>query len=120
MQLFQRVVPLVAACLLVFSVSAGAAQNDAQKNVQANAQNPAQQQQQPQQQQQDAVNLNNATVAQLETLKGVGKARAQAIIEYRDKQGKFQAVQDLSKVRGLSEKTVATLLENNPNRIIVE
>ena len=48
-----------------------------------------------------AVNINSATQAQLETLKGVGPAKAKEIIEYRQKNGPFKTVDDLEKVKGI-------------------
>ena len=48
-----------------------------------------------------AVNINSATQAQLETLKGVGPAKAKEIIEYRKKNGPFKTVDDLEKVKGI-------------------
>ncbi len=53
-----------------------------------------------------AVDLNNATQAELETVKGVGPAKAKAIIEYRKKNGNFKSVDDLDKVPGFGKKTV--------------
>ena len=52
-----------------------------------------------------AINLNTATVAQLETLPGVGKATAERILEYRQKNGGFKKVEDLMNVRGIGEKS---------------
>ena len=51
------------------------------------------------------VNLNTATVAQLETLPGIGKATAERILEYRQKNGGFKKVEDLMNVRGIGEKS---------------
>jgi len=56
-----------------------------------------------------AVNLNTATQAELESLKGVGPAKAAAILEYRKKNGGFKSVDDLNKVTGFGDKTVAGL-----------
>lgn len=47
------------------------------------------------------VNLNQATLAQLESLPGVGPATAQAILEYRAQRGRFRSVDDLLNVRGI-------------------
>jgi len=41
------------------------------------------------------VNLNTATVAQLETLPGIGKATAERIVEYRQKNGNFKKAEEL-------------------------
>ena len=48
-----------------------------------------------------AVNLNTATQAELETLQGIGPAKAKAIVEYREKNGAFTSVDDLAKVAGV-------------------
>jgi competence protein ComEA len=55
------------------------------------------------------VNLNTATVAQLEALPGVGKATAERIVEYRQKNGGFKKIEDLMNVRGIGEKSFLTL-----------
>ena len=56
-----------------------------------------------------AVNLNTASQAELESLKGVGPAKAKSIIEYREQNGAFQSVDDLKKVKGFGEKSVENL-----------
>jgi competence protein ComEA len=56
-----------------------------------------------------AVDINTATQSQLETLDGVGPKKAQAIIEYRKKNGAFKSVSDLDKVPGFGAKTVDKL-----------
>jgi competence protein ComEA len=47
------------------------------------------------------VNLNTATLADLDTLPGVGPVLAQRILDHREQQGGFKAVTDLRKVDGI-------------------
>jgi competence protein ComEA len=49
------------------------------------------------------VNLNTATVAELQTLPGIGEVLAQRIVEYRDRHGGFRAVTDLRQVEGIGD-----------------
>lgn len=53
------------------------------------------------------VNINTASEAELLMLKGIGKKKAQAIISYRKKNGKFKSTDDLLNVNGIGEKLVA-------------
>ena len=55
------------------------------------------------------VNLNSATAAQLEALPGIGRATAERIIEYRQKNGNFKKAEDLMNVRGIGEKSFLKL-----------
>jgi comEA protein len=49
------------------------------------------------------VNINTATAAELEKLKGVGPSLAGRIIEYRQKSGLFLSKEDIKKVKGIGE-----------------
>lgn len=56
-----------------------------------------------------AINLNTASKAELETVNGIGPQKAEAILEYRKKNGPFRKVDDLKKVSGFGDKSVATM-----------
>lgn len=56
-----------------------------------------------------AVDLNAATQSELEAVKGIGPAKAKAIIEHREKNGSFKNVDDLAKVKGFGPASVAKL-----------
>ena len=53
----------------------------------------------------EKVNINTAGVDELVTLPGIGKAYAERIVEYRQKNGPFKKVEDIINVRGIGEKT---------------
>jgi competence protein ComEA len=55
------------------------------------------------------VNLNTATLEQLDTLDGVGPGIAQKIIDYRAQHGGFARVEELGEVPGIGAKRLATL-----------
>ncbi|WP_440144652.1 ComEA family DNA-binding protein [Aeromonas veronii] len=62
------------------------------------------------------LNINTATLAELTNLKGIGDKKAQAIVDYREKQGKFTSVDQLADVNGIGPAT----LEANRDMIIVK
>lgn len=49
------------------------------------------------------VNINKATREELMTLSGVGQSRADAIIQYRTKQGSFTSIEDIMKISGIKK-----------------
>ena len=50
------------------------------------------------------LNLNAATIAELDRLPGVGPVLARRIVEFRDRKGGFQRVEELLGISGVSEK----------------
>ncbi|HIP30317.1 MAG TPA: helix-hairpin-helix domain-containing protein [Sulfurospirillum arcachonense] len=61
-----------------------------------------------------SVDINNASVVELSSLKGIGKVKSEAIIDYR-KNYCFKSAQELTKVKGIGSKT----LEKNLSDITV-
>jgi len=66
------------------------------------------------------VDINSADVATLETLKGIGYKKAQAIVDYRNKNGSFNSVEDLKSVKSISDKFLSRLEKNNSGMIIAK
>lgn len=55
------------------------------------------------------LDINRATEAELDDLKGIGPSKAKAIIEDRERNGKFATVNDLLRVKGIGEKLLKGL-----------
>jgi competence protein ComEA len=55
------------------------------------------------------VNLNTATVSELEVLPGIGARTAARIVEYREKKGPFKKIEELMNVQGVGEKSFLKL-----------
>jgi competence protein ComEA len=56
-----------------------------------------------------AVNINTATQAELESLQGIGPAKAKAIVDHRKKNGPFKSSDDLQNVNGIGPATMKRL-----------
>jgi competence protein ComEA len=55
------------------------------------------------------IDLNRATLEQLDSLRGIGPVRGRAILEYRMRVGRFHAVEELLNVNGIGEKTLESV-----------
>ncbi len=58
------------------------------------------------------VNINTATVQQLQALPGIGAVKAQAIVDYREEHGPFQSVEELLEVKGIGPATLEKFRED--------
>jgi competence protein ComEA len=58
------------------------------------------------------VNLNTATAEQLDTLPGVGPVTAQAILDWREENGRFGSIDDLLDVKGIGDATLAEIRDH--------
>jgi competence protein ComEA len=56
-----------------------------------------------------AVNINTATQSELEAVKGLGPAKAQAIIQYREANGSFKQLDELDNVKGFGKASIDKL-----------
>ena len=64
----------------------------------------------------EKININVASLDELQNLPGIGPSKAEAIIAYREDSGLFQTIEDLKLVTGIGDKTFEKLQE----RIIVK
>ena len=64
----------------------------------------------------EKININTASVKELQKLDGIGRGVAQRIVEYREANGPFKRGEDLRKVEGVGPAT----FERNRERIVVK
>ena len=58
---------------------------------------------------QGKVNINTATLEELQTIKGIGKKKAEAILQYRKEHGAFRSKEDLLQVKGIGKKALEAI-----------
>ena len=58
---------------------------------------------------QGTVNINTATLEELQTIKGIGKKKAEAILQYRKEHGAFRTNEDLLQVKGIGKKALEAI-----------
>ena len=64
-----------------------------------------------------SVSINNASAAEIaETLSGIGLAKAEAIVSYREENGAFESIEQLEMVKGIGPATI----ERNRDRIALQ
>lgn len=57
------------------------------------------------------ININTASAAELQKLPGIGAVKAEAILQYRENNGKFKTIDDLANVTGIGAVTLENLKE---------
>lgn len=60
----------------------------------------------------DIVNINTASLTELQNLSGIGKSKAEAIIKYREQNGNFKNIEELLNVDGIGEKIYEEIKSN--------
>ncbi|APC50221.1 competence protein ComEA [Virgibacillus halodenitrificans] len=60
----------------------------------------------------EKLSINYATQEEIETLNGIGPAKAQAIIQFREEHGLFSTAEDLLQVPGIGEKTLNNFIDD--------
>ncbi len=59
----------------------------------------------------DKININTASLLDLQTLPGIGESKAKAIIEYRDNEGSFSSIEDIKNVSGIGDSLYEKIKE---------
>lgn len=59
--------------------------------------------------QDNLISINNGTLEELMTLDGIGKSKAQAIIDYREENGEFKNLEDIMNVSGIGENAYSKI-----------
>jgi len=59
-----------------------------------------------------SIDINKASVKELQSVKGIGPKTAQAIVKYRKEHGKFSSVSDLKNVKGIGDKKLKMIKQS--------
>lgn len=62
------------------------------------------------------ININTATATELSQLNGIGKAKAEAIVQFREQQGGFKSLDELTQIKGIG----AAIVDKNRARLTLE
>lgn len=57
------------------------------------------------------IHINTASADELQLLKGIGKAKAQAIVDFRESHGQFETIEQLEQVKGIGKKLIEKNVE---------
>lgn len=58
------------------------------------------------------ININTASLEQLQTLEGIGPKKAERIILFRKEHGNFEVIEDIMKIDGIGRKTFEKFKDN--------
>lgn len=58
------------------------------------------------------ININTASINELDTLSGIGPSKAEAIIKYREENGTFKSIEEIKNVTGIGEALFEKFKEN--------
>lgn len=58
------------------------------------------------------ISINKATLEEFQTLPGIGEAKAKDIIDYRNKNGPFSSIEDLTKISGIGDSVFAKIKDH--------